>query len=184
MGKSNKTVDSWLVLSYQSGNTKAFSLLVKRWERKLYKQAYWYTKDIELAKDVVQDSWSSILKKLHALKDSGSFGSWALTIVTRKALDALQRRKRNYEHLTAYGHEQKMLREEGIPDDKERNINKLLSAISKLPNDQRIVLNLFYLEEYSLHEIGAVTHVSMNTVKTRLFRAREKLKNIIKSEKK
>ena len=61
-----------------------------------------YTKDIDISKDIAQDSWSVIIKKIHSLKEPNNFGAWALTITNRKAIDWLRKHKVNKEKLHAY----------------------------------------------------------------------------------
>ncbi len=182
MIKTNKIFDSLLVLQCQSGNKKAATLLVKRWHKKLCKQAYWYTNDLEISKDIVQDSWSIILQKINTVKDPNSFGSWALTIVTRNAINWLRIHKKEVENLNTYKNDHKttIINDH---DDKEKTIALLKIAIKKLSHDQQMVLNLFYIEEYSVKEIGEIVNISTGTVKSRLFTAREKLKSILKKQK-
>ncbi|NQZ44946.1 MAG: RNA polymerase sigma factor [Flavobacteriaceae bacterium] len=72
--------------------------------------------------------------------------------------------------------------DENRGDSKEQRIARLQRAMQNLPFDQRMVLKLFYLESYSIKEISRITKVSTSTVKTRLFRAREKLKEVLKNE--
>nr|WP_299341136.1 sigma-70 family RNA polymerase sigma factor [Allomuricauda sp.] len=181
MSDSNKILDSLLVISYQSGDKKALELLVKRWNKRLCLQAYRYTKDWDSAKDVVQDTWHTIIKKLILLRDANSFGSWAMTITSRKALDLVKKTAK-----TKKIEEVRLLenaKTEVSTEDKEKQISQILKIIPELPFEQRMVLKLFYLEEYSLNEISQITNVSLGTVKTRLFRAREKIKSIIKKGK-
>ncbi len=181
MTNSNKILDSYLVISYQSGDKKALGLLAKRWNKKLCVQAYRYTKDWDLARDVAQDTWHTVITKLFLLRDANSFGSWAMTIVSRKALDVVKKNGK-----TKKINESQMLSDEeaeiSAMQTREAQIGQILKMIPELPFDQRMVLKLFYLEEYSLKEISVITGASMNTVKTRLFRAREKLKTIIKNK--
>ncbi len=66
-------------------------------------------------------------------------------------------------------------------EEKNTEIIKLQQAIKSLPNNQQIVLRLFYTQEYSLLEIGNILDISVGTVKSRLFHAREKLKTILKT---
>ena len=178
MGNPNKIMDSLLVISYRTGDKKALALLVERWNKKICIQAFRYTNDWESAKDVTQDTWRTIIAKIHLLRDTNGFGSWALTIVSRKALDVVKKRQKYFKDVNeAY------LENRGDMEDSntnEQKIQEVMKALSSLPVDQRVVLKLFYLEEYSLKEISAITKVSTNTVKTRLFRAREKMKEIIK----
>jgi RNA polymerase sigma-70 factor (ECF subfamily) len=75
--------DELLVLQYQSGDQKALDLLVKRYHAKLCRHAFWYTKDLDGAKDVVQESWRVIVNKMDGLRDPRAFESWVMSIVTR-----------------------------------------------------------------------------------------------------
>ncbi|MDH7446854.1 RNA polymerase sigma factor [Aquimarina sp. 2201CG14-23] len=181
MINTNKTFDSLLVLQYQSGNRKAAAILVKRWHAKLCKQAYWYTGDREISKDIAQDSWNTILGKISDLKDVNRFGSWALTIVTRNAINYLRKQKKELEHLNSYKTIPVDSNQESS-DEYQDTLMLLKKAIQKLPYKQQLVLNLFYIEEYSVKEISGIIHVSAGTVKSRLFNAREKLKLIIKKQ--
>lgn len=179
MGNPNKIMDSLLVVSYKAGDKKALSLLVKRWNKKLCSHAYTYVHDWDLAKDVTQDTWSTIMGKIHLLRDSNRFGSWAMTITTRKALDLLKRQVNRKKEVSQKFWDLQELSQD-TEEDKEVRINQVLKVLSGLPPDQKAVLKLFYLEEYSLKEIGEITGTSVSTVKTRLFRAREKIKEELK----
>ncbi len=182
MEKTHKVFDSFLVLQCQSGNKKAMTLLVKRWHARLCKQAYWYTHDLEVSKDIAQDSWNKILLKIGSLKDPNSFGSRALTIVTRNAISWLRKQKKKLEHQNAFQDQYDSVTMVDTIGSNENEAVLLKNAIKKLSNDQQIVLNLFYVEEYSIKQISEIVNVSLGTVKSRLFTAREKLKIILKNK--
>jgi RNA polymerase sigma factor (sigma-70 family) len=181
MDKPNKIVDGWLVLQHQSGNDKALPLLVKRWHKKMCNKAYWVTKDKEVAKDITQDSWRTIMNKIHNLKDPNRFGSWALTIVYRKAIDLIKEKKKETQKLFAYNYEQDAIINVVTVDNTETK-KALLVAINTLSEHHQMVINLFYVEDYSLQQIGEILGISIGTAKSRLFHAREKLKSIIKDK--
>lgn len=172
--------DGLLVLEYQSGNRKSLNLLVKRHHVRLCKHSYRFTYDVEVSKDIVQDSWKTIISKLYTLKDPNSFSSWATRIVTRKSLDYLGKLKINRMHIESI---HKDATTTDSSDDRESEIKKLHLAIKELPKNQQMVLRLFYLEEYSLKEIGSILEISVGTAKSRLFHAREKLKELLKTKK-
>ena len=180
MINKNKIVDSWLVLQTRSGNNKALALLVKRWHKKLCRQAYWYTKDLDISKDVVQDCWPIIIKKIDSLKDDSSFGSWALSIVTRKSIDLLRKNNREIKNLEEYYDHNSITNTDNNFDTNENLEETLKKSIKKLPEQSQIVLNLFYLEELSIVQISKILDVPIGTIKSRLFNAREKLKLILK----
>ena len=172
--------DGLMVLEYQSGNAKSLSVLVNRHHNRLCRHSYRYTKDVEASKDIVQDSWRVIIKKLNTLKDPNSFSSWTTKIVTRKSLDYLNKLKTNQKHLKNYA-ENNPNRPEKENDGTKRT-DQLLNAIKELPENQQMVLQLFYTEEYSLKEIAEILDISVGTTKSRLYHAREKLKKILKNK--
>lgn len=174
---AQKVFDALLVQEYRTGNSKALDLLVKRHHSRLCKHAYWYTHDIDTSKDIVQDAWGVIINKLGHLKDPNAFGSWTMRIVTRKSLDFISRTKSNRDKLKVFRADTVTTEED---EDKAAIIKGLQKAILKLSDNQKIVLRLFYTEDYSLREISTILDISEGTVKSRLFHAREKLKLILK----
>ena len=180
MNKPDEIQDGWLVERYQSGHKNALTLLVKRWHVKFCKLAYLYTNDFDSAKDIAQESWNVIISKFNTLKDSSKFGGWALSIVNRKSIDWVRKQKRIKNNLEYY--KQALLSDsinEEVREIDEKSI--VLNALHELPNNQQIVLRLFYLESYSIIKISKILNVSKGTVKSRLFYAREKLKTILKN---
>lgn len=177
--KKKKTDDRFLVLQFQSGNNEALALLVKRWHKSFCEKAYWIVKDADVAKDIAQDSWSVIINKINDLKTPESFGSWALRIVYTKSLDWLKTRKRDQNHYKGYQQEQDIINIE--PEDSELIKKQLLNTIKTLPKNQQVVIRLFYTQDYSLKEISDILNISIGTSKSRLFHAREKLKQILKA---
>jgi len=102
-----------------------------------------------VAKDIVQDSWSVIWRKLPLLKDPNAFGSWAFRIVTRRALNYVSKHKNSAIPL---GEKEPKFMEVESTEEQHLQHNRLKSAISKLSEDQQMVLRLFYIEAYSLRE--------------------------------
>jgi RNA polymerase sigma-70 factor (ECF subfamily) len=100
-----------------------------------------------------------------------------MRIVTRKSIDYLKQKITKREKLKQYQYTNL----EGTKNEENTEIIKLQQVIKSLPNNQQIVLRLFYTQEYSLIEIGNILDISVGTVKSRLFHAREKLKTILKT---
>lgn len=177
MNNTNKIFDALLVLQYKSGDKKALGLLVKRYHKKLCRHSNWYVKDADVAQDIVQDCWDVIIHKINSLRDANMFECWAMRIVTRKSLDFLKREKGKKVKLKSYELSQDS---NSSNSDRTNDIRKLNSAIHELSRNQQVVLRLFYKEDYSLNEISEILQVSVGTVKSRLFHAREKLKTTLK----
>ena len=129
------------------------------------------------------------MKHIYTLKNTNSFGSWALTIVNRKAIDWIRKEKNTDEKLHQFYENSKANDDtkencNGIDNDPaivaDNRTKVIINAIKKLPNNQQIIIRMFYLEEYTIQEIGVILEVSKGTVKSRLFYAREKLKLTLK----
>ena len=172
----DKKIDAQLVSEYKSGNQIALAKLVKRWHKPFCNKAYWLVKDADLAKDIAQDSWTTIISKIDSLKDPHSFGSWALRIVYSKSLDEVRKDSRKRAKQEVY---KKEIKNETITEDEEDNQQlktRLLNSIKCLSHQQQTVIKLFYIEDYSLKEIEDILNIKVGTAKSRLFHARETLK--------
>lgn len=179
MKKTHKSVDGELVKQYQSGIDKALPILVKRWHKQFCIKAYWLIKDADVAKDIAQESWKTIINKVKYLKDPNSFGSWAMRIVYTKSLDWIRENNVNRLRLNGYQYEQSKIESETI--DHENDVKaKLLESVKLLPENQQTVIRLFYVESYSVKEISVLLAKPCGTVKSRLFYARETLKRKLK----
>lgn len=166
----DKVFDELLILKCQEGDTKAFELLIKRWNKKLIYFACKFTHDIVVAQDVAQNTWIAIHKGLYKLQDPSKFSTWAFRITYNKTMDALRSTKAKSEVLL----EDNIDIEDAIePDDSWNTISELLK---KLPEQHQLILTLFYLEQQSVKDIATVLKLPEGTIKSRIFYARELLK--------
>jgi len=156
--------------------------LVERWHVKFCKLAYWYVKDADVSKDIAQECWAVMLDKLMDLKEPDKFKSWATSIVNRKAIDWLRAKKRNDKKKNKYQIEKNIIREGVVFEKEDRSviIGALKREIGKLSDKQKIIIKLYYVEEYSLKQIAELLNITIGTAKSRLFYTREKLKNQLK----
>lgn len=178
MNKKQNPTDRFLILQYREGNTAVLPVLVKRYHKVFCKKAYWITKDKEIAKDIAQECWIIIIDKLHTLENVDRFKNWAFRIVYTKAVDGIKHRNKERNVLDSF----RILESDNQPSEEERNRIQLalLKAIRKLPKEKQDIIRLFYAEEYSITEISAFLNIPIGTVKSRLFKAREKLKSLLK----
>ncbi len=182
MKKRSKLSDTALIKMYQSGTKEVLTFLVERWHVRFCKLAYWYCKDKDIAKDIAQESWVVIFNKLNDLKQPDKFKSWAISIVNRKSIDWIRKTTREQKKLDQLYYEasKEKVNEEASFTQVSIHI-KLKEEIEKLPKHQQIVLQLFYVESYSLKQIANVLEISIGTTKSRLFHARERLKRTLKN---
>ena len=177
--KNNKEqlFDELLILQYQAGNKKAIDLIVKRWHKKLLLHSFRFTRNSEVSKDIVQECWIIIIKNLDQLNEPSKFGVWSYSIVTNKSIDWVRKEQKKRTVLKDYKSNKEI--EASTKDGKNNQQIKLKNEIEKLPLKQQIVLKLFYTENYTIREIGSILSISIGTVKSRLFMAREQLKKCI-----
>lgn len=175
--------DELLVLSCQNGDRSALKELVGRWQKRLGRFALRLTGDADAAADVTQETWIAIVRGIGRLDDPASFRAWAYRIVANKCADWIRKNKRRRE-LT----EQMTIESEGqvvesaeAELEKRDDISQVRSAIRKLPDDRRMILTLKYVDEMSTREISKALNIPQGTVKSRLYHAREELKNILET---
>lgn len=181
MKTSDQIIEEWLVINCQAGDRKAFELLVKRWHPKLLNRIYFTTKDAAASQDIVQEAWITIIQKIKTLKDPGAFQGWSLRIATRMAIDWIRSNQvdRRREQIRKTVHEEYT---EKSTASNEASIVALKQAIAALPEEQRTVIQLFYQENLSIISIGGLLRLPIGTVKSRLFRGREYLKNMLENK--
>ncbi|MFD2567894.1 RNA polymerase sigma factor [Pseudotenacibaculum haliotis] len=181
--KKNKYIsDASLIKSFREGNQKALTILVERWHTTFCRLSYWYTKDADVAKDIAQECWTTIIHKMDSIQEPEKFKSWAISMVNRRSIDWLRASQREKSKLLDF-HKEKTATIIATDDqNKEKQKLQLLHAIQELNVEQQYVIRLFYLQNYTLKEIAELTKVSIGTAKSRLFHAREKLKSIVKNK--
>lgn len=178
MDKNESNIDGNLVLDYLNGNQGALVKLVERWHKLFCEKAFWIVKDADAAKDIAQESWKTIIEKMDTLKTPNSFKSWSLQIVYRNSIDWINAKNKVRDELESFKYESKEVPDEVVDVDQLKST--VLKVIKALPQKQQLVINLFYVEDYSLKDIGNILNISIGTVKSRLFHAREKIKHTLK----
>ncbi len=154
----------------------AFNGLVVKFRDMAVGYAFSLLRDFHLAEDAAQEAFIQAFTDLPGLQHAKAFPSWLRRIVFKHA-DRIKRRKRPAEPDTDRVQEQPD--ERGRPEAAlaARETEKaVLECVEKLPANERTVTTLFYINGYSLSEVGAFLEVPLTTVKSRLFSARKRLK--------
>ena len=173
--RSNKILDELLVLQAQDGDKKSLAILVTRWHKKLVAYSYRQTHDMEASKDLVQESWQAIMKSIGSLKDPAKFRVWAFRIVHNKAINWIRSQQKQR------GMEQELEVEANNLVEEDPDFGPIRRAIERLPNEQKTILTFFYHHNYSLKEISEILNINVGTVKSRLYHARQKVKEYYSS---
>ena len=178
-----KNEDAQLVNQSLAGDEGAFTVLVKKYQKSVHALAWRKVGDFHTAEELTQDTFLKAYQKLAMLKNPNQFAGWLYVIADRICIDWHRKRKPPMESLettsgeeveeSSYRHYEDEQREEASVEHRRRRIRSLLE---KLPESERTVVTLHYLGEMTYKAISEFLGVSPNTVKSRLQRARNRLK--------
>ena len=173
----DQSIDECLVMECQAGSTKAFEMLVSRWQKRLWRHASYLIGDSEGAWDVMQESWLAIVRGIGRLNDPGKFKGWAFRIVTNKGRDWMKNRQRR-----ARSHAETAVRDVATSGSAcSDNPSDVQSLLRRLPAQSRTVLSLYYLEGLSVADVARTLDIPEGTVKSRLHVARAEYKRLWQS---
>ena len=174
--------DVQLIRRILSGDDEAFGILIQKYRKGVHALVWRKIGDFHYAEEITQDVFLQVYQKLSTLKNPNQFAGWLYVIVDRLCINWLQRHKPAEQSLEAtsireieefsyacYVSEQ---RETEALEGRYAIVKKLLE---KLPESERTVVTLYYLGEMTTKEIGKFLGVSVNTIKSRLRRARKRL---------
>jgi len=185
--------DNHYVALCQMGDTNAFQVLVERHQKKMLNIAYRITGDYEEACETVQEAFLSAFKAIKKFRGEAAFSTWLTGITMNHARNRLKK-------MLSHSHHEGMSIDDPIetetgqilydhPSQEEPIIEqlekkelqaKVQECIGTLDNEFREVLVLRDIQEFSYDEIHDILKIPEGTIKSRLFRAREALKNCLK----
>lgn len=178
--------DEQLVNASQQGDTKAFEVLVLRYQRQIFSLIYQMTHDVEVVEDIAQDVFLAAFKAIKNFKGKSSFFTWLYRITINHCKNYLSSSTRTQDGQQRY---QKEHDSKEFWENQERNpenmlltkefIEQMEEAIVSLPEEQRVVLTLCEFEGLSYQEIAEVLECPIGTVRSRLSRARATLQEAL-----
>ncbi len=176
-----KNVHEKLIKACKKGDRKAQFELYKQYSRAMYNTSFRILKDSAEAEDAMQDGFLKAFQNIETYSGTVSFGAWLKKIVVNTSLDALRKRKVEFEDISELN--LKIPEEETSVDDEELNlkVEKVKEAMLLLPDGYRVVLSLYLLEGYDHDEIAEIMNVSASTSRSQLARARKKLLELLES---
>lgn len=170
--------DDDIIATVLQGNTKAYAMLVKRYQHLVYTLCMKLLKNNELAEEATQDAF---VKAYHALADfsgGSKFSTWLYTITRNNCLSLLRRHKPEMVNGDVEDYETGT--EETVKLLETRSKKELLQqSVSMLPEEEATVITLFYIQEQTIEEISTIMDISRGNVKVKLYRARKRLKEIM-----
>ena len=183
--------DAEIIEKVLSGDVNAFETIVKRYEKMIYNLAFTKTQNRENAQDISQECFLRAYKMLRSYRTDSAFSTWIYKICQNLIFDFFRKNKKMKTVSLSFS-------DDGIGDDeikekdiadydsepseqiiREEKIQKIREIINSLPEDLKEIIVLRDLQNLSYTQISEMLGVEIGTVKSRLNRAREKLKNYI-----
>tara|TARA_R110001592_G_scaffold20023_4_gene81787 strand:- start:4304 stop:4840 length:537 start_codon:yes stop_codon:yes gene_type:complete len=168
-------IDEMLVMLAVEGDREALDRLARRWSPRHHAHARRLLNGSDYATDAVQEAWVNITRGLARLKEPSRFPAWSYAIVTSRCRDIMRKPYWGKECEWTAEHEKTITHDGEQDDDLRRNLRKL-------PPDQRAAIALFYRDGLSVAEIAIALKTPAGTIKTRLFHARNKLRQHFEGE--
>ena len=167
----------------RAGDPAAWDILFRRYQLPLYVYVFELLHEEQASLDIVQETFINATRHLGGLREDGKFGSWLFGIAHQRCLQRWRKQGREAAALEEFaaapvdsGDDPAELL---IRAEQEAAVMKLLN---QLPVAQRSVLLLYFVEEFPLEDIAAVTGTALGTVKSRLHYAKKALKKLIEQE--
>ena len=177
--------DVQLIQDVLSGDDSAFAILVEKYQKSIHAIAWRKIGDFHYAEEITQDTFLRAYQKLSTLKNPDQFLRWLYVIAKRLCLN-WQRKHKPAKQIQSledtpmeevvksdYARYESEQRETEATEHRFEIVNKLLE---KLPEGERTVMTLYYLGELTTNEIGKFLGTSVETIRTRMSRARKRLR--------
>ncbi len=162
-----------LVVKAQEGDKQAFTEIILMLKEDLYKIAKTRITNESDIEDAIQETMLEAYKSIKKLKDVSKIKQWIITILINKCNRIYRRKYKKDISIDEYNLEKYMITNQYKNIENDLNFYSLLK---KLNYKERLVLTLYYMDEYSVKEIKEITKMNENTINTCLYRARNKIR--------
>ena len=178
-----KKKDAELIQLTLDGDQSAFTALVEKYQKGVHALVWQRIGDFHIAQEITQDAFLRAYQKLGTLKNHNLFSGWLYVIATRLCFEWLRKKRIPIQSIETVDNTEvdqmaytRYLEEEREADSKESQRELVRNLLQKLPESERTVMTLHYLGEMKCETISKFLGVSPNTVRSRLSRARNRLK--------
>lgn len=164
-----------LITRFKNGDKSAFEEIVKRLQNQLLLIAKSRLNNQSLADDVVQETFICLFKNARKIKNVSKFKSW-ITIVLINKCNKLMKQKKIVEISYDQENFENFLQTEQEYENITNDID-FINYISFLNIEERTIISMFYSQNYTIKEIAEILKLSENTIKSKILRAKNKIKN-------
>jgi RNA polymerase sigma-70 factor (ECF subfamily) len=180
--------DIFYINQVLEGRVNAFSYLVDKHKDSAFNLAFRICGNHEEAEEIAQDAFLKVYKSLKGFKMKSSFSTWLYRIVYNTVISMVRTRKKGILSLEDFPVNIVDFSGDNFSEEeaeKEYRNSLINFALQKITEEERGLITLYYYDELKSEEISEITGISKSNIKVKLFRARQRMINIIeKTEKK
>lgn len=178
----NKPDDQYYIEAVRKGDVSAFSFLVERYQSMVYSLALKLLKNAEDAEEMAQDTFIKAFQKLEMYEGKSKFSTWLYSITYNACISELRKRRIHFSSLEEqrFSDQDEMKMHDYFSETKKEDQEKYLNlALGKLPEDDQVLVTLYYYESQSMEEISIITGLTVSNIKVKIHRARKKMYELL-----
>ncbi|WP_420388095.1 RNA polymerase sigma factor [Roseivirga sp.] len=179
-----------LISALQQKSEQAFRELVENFQDKVYNTCLGMLRDTAEAEECAQDVFIEVYRSIDGFREEAKLSTWIYRIATTKSLERIRKRKakRRFAFLSSLSEDGKSEVKQvsnfvhpGLQMEQNENAKALFHALEQLSENQRVAFTLHKLEGLPYEEIAAVLELSLSSVESLMFRAKQNLKKLLKN---
>jgi RNA polymerase sigma factor (sigma-70 family) len=176
--------DILIIEEVLQGKPNAFSIIVDRHKNKVFNLAFRICGNREEAEEIAQDSFLKVYRSLKSFKMKSSFSTWLYRIVYNASVSQVRLKKKGVLSLEDFPADSVDFIGNNISEEeaeKEYRNSLINFALQKISEEERGLISLYYYQELSTEEMSDITGISKSNIKVKLFRARQKMLEVIEN---
>ena len=178
----DKHEDSYYIEAVRKGNIQAFSFLVDKYQKLVYTLALKFLKRPEDAEELAQDTFIKAYQKLDTYEGKSKFSTWLYSITYNACISELRKRRIDFKSLEdqRFSDQDELKMHDYYTETKKEDQEKYLNlALGKLPEDDQVLVTLYYYDNQSMEEISMISGLTVSNVKIKIHRARKKMYELL-----
>lgn len=173
-----QTDDLYHIEAVKKGNVQAFSFLVEKYQKMVYTLALKLMKKSEEAEEMAQDTFIKAFHKIDSYEGKSKFSTWLYSITYNACISELRKRRIEFKSLDdrqISDQDEQRMHDYYRENRKEDQEKYLALAMEKLPEDDQVLVTLYYYENQSMDEISVITGLTVSNIKVKIHRARKRM---------
>lgn len=178
----DKRDDIYYIQAVRKGDVSAFAFLVEKYQNMVYSLAFKLLKNTEDAEEMAQDTFIKAFQKLDMYEGKSKFSTWLYSITYNACISELRKRRIHFASLEdqRFSDRDEMKMHSYFTENKKEDQERYLAiALGKLPEDDQVLVTLYYYENQSMDEISMITGLTVSNIKVKIHRARKRMYELL-----